>query len=88
MTRTSPDGNCVVEAINRQVDILASKASDEKRLTALKFVVQLVADVHQPLHAGYAEDRGGNTYQNSIETKRRNAIVFRMGYDVSLSFCI
>ena len=23
----------------------------------------LVADVHQPLHAGYANDRGGNTYQ-------------------------
>ena len=30
---------------------------------ALKYVVHFVADVHQPLHAGYAEDRGGNTYQ-------------------------
>ena len=61
--RDCPDGNCVVAAINRQLDVLASSASDDKRLTALKYVVHLVADVHQPLHAGYGEDRGGNTYQ-------------------------
>jgi len=61
--RDCPDGNCVVEAINRQLAVLASDAPDEKRLMALKYVVHFVADVHQPLHAGYAEDRGGNTYQ-------------------------
>ena len=61
--RDCPDGDCVVEAINRQLAILASKAPDEKRLNALKYVVHLVADIHQPLHAGYGEDRGGNTYQ-------------------------
>ena len=61
--RDCPDGNCVVEAINRQLAVLASDAPDEKRLTALKYVVHFVADVHQPLHAGYADDRGGNTYQ-------------------------
>jgi hypothetical protein len=61
--RDCPDGQCVVEVINSQLDILASSASDAKRLTALKYVVHLVADVHQPLHAGYQEDRGGNTYQ-------------------------
>jgi len=61
--RDCPDGNCVVEAINRQLAVLASDAPDEKRLAALKYVVHLVADVHQPLHAGYGEDRGGNTYQ-------------------------
>ncbi|MFP5374724.1 MAG: S1/P1 nuclease, partial [Gammaproteobacteria bacterium] len=33
------------------------------RLQALKFVVHFVADVHQPLHAGFARDRGGNTIQ-------------------------
>jgi len=25
--------------------------------------VHFVADVHQPLHTGYADDKGGNTYQ-------------------------
>lgn len=36
-----------------------SKTATE-RLQALKFVVHLVGDVHQPLHVGRAEDRGGN----------------------------
>ena len=45
------------------MEILASSVPDEKRLLALKYFVHLVGDVHQPLHAGYAEDRGGNTYQ-------------------------
>ena len=61
--RDCPDGNCVVAAIDRQLAVLASNAPADKRLTALKYVVHLVADIHQPLHAGYAEDRGGNTYQ-------------------------
>ena len=61
--RDCPDGQCVVAAIDRQRDILASTATDEVRLRALKYLVHLVADVHQPLHAGYGEDRGGNSYQ-------------------------
>jgi hypothetical protein len=61
--RDCPDSNCVVAAIDRQLAVLASNVPEDKRLTALKYVVHLVADIHQPLHAGYAEDRGGNTYQ-------------------------
>ena len=57
------EGNCVVGALEKQVALLASSASDAERLTALKYVVHLVADVHQPLHAGYFDDRGGNSYQ-------------------------
>jgi hypothetical protein len=61
--RDCPDGKCVVEAINRQVEVLTSNAPDQARITALKYLVHLVGDVHQPLHAGYKDDRGGNTYQ-------------------------
>jgi nuclease S1 len=61
--RDCPDGRCVVEAIQKQADILQSSASDDKKLLALKYLVHFVGDVHQPLHAGYADDRGGNTYQ-------------------------
>lgn len=61
--RDCPDGQCMVAAIDRQRDILASNATDEVLLRALKYLVHLVADVHQPLHAGYGEDRGGNSYQ-------------------------
>ncbi len=61
--RDCPDGQCVVAAIDTQLALLASGASDTQRLTALKWVVHLVGDVHQPLHAGHADDRGGNRYQ-------------------------
>ncbi len=61
--RDCPNGQCVVAAIDRQTEILASHAPDEKKLLALKYVVHFIGDVHQPLHAGYKEDRGGNTYQ-------------------------
>lgn len=61
--RDCPDGKCVVGAIDRQVAVLKSAETDERRLLALKYVVHFVADVHQPLHAGYADDRGGNQFQ-------------------------
>ena len=61
--RDCPDGKCVVGAINRQLDVLTSSAPDDKRLNALKYLVHFVGDVHQPLHAGYYDDKGGNKYQ-------------------------
>lgn len=61
--RDCPDGACVVGATQQQIGILKSAAGDAEKLTALKYVVHFIADVHQPLHAGHAHDRGGNTYQ-------------------------
>ena len=61
--RSCIDGHCVVDAIERQAAVLSSKAPDAARLKALKYVVHFVADVHQPLHGGFAEDRGGNQFQ-------------------------
>ena len=61
--RDCPDGNCVVGAIAKQLEVLASSAPDDARLKALKYVVHFEADVHQPLHTGYADDKGGNSYQ-------------------------
>lgn len=62
-SRDCPSGQCVVKAIERQAVALASEAPAAERLKALKYLVHLVADVHQPLHAGYEDDRGGNRYQ-------------------------
>lgn len=61
--RDCPDGQCLVAAIERQTAVLVSGAPDEKKLTALKYIVHLVGDIYQPLHAGYLDDKGGNTYQ-------------------------
>lgn len=61
--RGCPDGKCVVAAIEHQLAIVGSHGPDDQRLHALKYLVHLVGDVHQPLHAGYRDDKGGNTYQ-------------------------
>ena len=53
----------MVGTLEKELQILASNASDDTQLKALKYVVHFVADVHQPLHAGYFDDRGGNKYQ-------------------------
>jgi hypothetical protein len=49
--------------IQTELDILGSKAPDARKLTALKNVVHFVGDVHQPLHARFQDDKGGNKYQ-------------------------
>jgi hypothetical protein len=56
-----PDGNCVTAQIPKQLAIVADhKASPAARAQALAFVVHLVGDMHQPLHIGEKNDRGGN----------------------------
>lgn len=56
----SPSGD-VVEAIQRFERVLRDRGSARKeRVEALRFLVHFVGDIHQPLHAGYASDRGGN----------------------------
>jgi nuclease S1 len=68
-----PDGDCLIEAIVRQRDLLADRRQpDAVRTQALKFLVHFVGDAHQPLHAGYARDRGGNTIQIQLEGKGTN----------------
>ena len=61
--RDGRNGNNVIDAIDKQAKILADKsASKEARAEALKFVVHLMGDLHQPLHcAERNKDRGGNT---------------------------
>lgn len=67
------DGNCVVAAINAQAAILGDRSrSDAERLQALKFLVHFVGDAHQPMHAGYARDRGGNTVQLQLHGRGTN----------------
>jgi hypothetical protein len=52
---------CVVRAIEHDFAVLASlDATDAQKLAALKFLGHWVGDIHQPLHAGFRDDRGGN----------------------------
>lgn len=60
-SRDCPDGQCVTAQVNRHAAVLAdrSKSREERRL-AFKYLCHFAADLHQPLHVGYADDRGGN----------------------------
>lgn len=52
---------CVTTAIRRHLEVLRSNSASEKDKTeALMFVIHLVGDLHQPLHAATNNDRGGN----------------------------
>lgn len=67
------EGLCVVAAIERYQRELADPSLPLKqRREALKFVVHFVGDVHQPLHAGYQSDRGGNDFQISYQREGWN----------------
>ena len=59
-SKKNPTGD-VIEAIARFERILADpNARRIERQQALKWLVHLVGDMHQPLHVGRGDDRGGN----------------------------
>ncbi len=56
-------GLCVQGAVERyRADLSDRRLSRAQRAEALSFLVHFVADAHQPLHAGYRDDRGGNDF--------------------------
>jgi hypothetical protein len=60
-TQHCSDGMCSIETLLQQRAILGNrKAPLGERAVALAWVVHLLGDMHQPLHAGQEEDRGGN----------------------------
>jgi S1/P1 Nuclease len=61
--RHPPEGD-VLEAIGRFKRVLADRSRPpDERAEALRFLVHVVVDIHQPLHIGRAADRGGNTIE-------------------------
>lgn len=56
-----PDGACITDQIERHAARLADRsASPRERLIALAFLVHLVGDLHNPVHAADRDDLGGN----------------------------
>lgn len=55
------DGDCATQQIERFENILANKnTSRPQRAMALRLVVHMIGDIHQPLHMADNHDRGGN----------------------------
>ncbi|WP_295797613.1 S1/P1 nuclease [uncultured Microbulbifer sp.] len=59
--RDCPKQGCILEAINTyQRQLADTTLSDAQRAEALLLLVHFVEDIHQPMHTGLREDRGGN----------------------------
>ncbi len=65
------DGQCATAWFSKQVAILKDQSADRRaRNEALKWIVHLVGDLHQPLHASDDEDKGGNDVKITFFGKR------------------
>ena len=54
----------LVQGINTCIEIIKDETSTrEDKAFYLKFLVHLIGDLHQPMHVGRAEDKGGNDIQ-------------------------
>src|SRR5258706_12802756 len=66
-------GRCASAQIARQLAILGNEqARPAQRNESLKWIVHLVGDIHQPLHAANHADRGGNRVEVSFFGERDN----------------
>ncbi|KMP12093.1 hypothetical protein UZ36_02010 [Candidatus Nitromaritima sp. SCGC AAA799-C22] len=61
--RDCPQGDCVVEKVREFSKALSEDSLRHERIESVKYLVHLVADLHQPLHLGNKKDRGGNKIQ-------------------------
>jgi hypothetical protein len=54
----------IIQGINKCVNVLKSaNSTEEEKVFHLKMLVHFIGDLHQPLHVGMAEDKGGNDLQ-------------------------
>ena len=61
LASNGPAKACIVDKINQfTAELKNPKLDFEERLFALKFLLHLVGDLHQPLHTADNNDRGGN----------------------------
>jgi hypothetical protein len=53
----------IVNKLEEAIDVIKNRKKHPKSEIEfyLKVIFHLVGDIHQPLHAGYASDKGGNT---------------------------
>ncbi|CUS49570.1 MAG: S1/P1 Nuclease [Idiomarinaceae bacterium HL-53] len=61
MERDCPTRRCVVAATIDTIEVMLSDtSSSQEKAEAMRAFTHWLTDLHQPLHMGYADDRGGN----------------------------
>ena len=57
-----PEGDAISALALFRAQLLDDEATLAEKQLALRFIVHLIGDIHQPLHAGNGTDAGGNRY--------------------------
>ncbi|MBT5093800.1 MAG: S1/P1 nuclease [Halobacteriovoraceae bacterium] len=71
-SKKNPKGDIVRGMISMENTLRNKEASKEQKIEALKFLIHFVGDIHQPLHAGYRRDKGGNSVKLTWFGKETN----------------
>lgn len=66
--KTDKNPNIYNALLKMEQQLKDPQSSKEDKVFALKFIIHLVGDLHQPFHVGKGEDQGGN----KIKVKFRN----------------
>ncbi len=56
-----PQENGYKALLNFEHELGDPSKSRAQKANALKFIVHIIGDLHQPMHVSHAEDKGGNT---------------------------
>jgi len=68
--QTQPNAYNILQA--KLHDLTDPAKTQAEKIAALKFIVHIVGDAHQPLHTGHAEDKGGNDIKLKYRGKDTN----------------
>ncbi len=80
--RDCADQICATEAIKKYtVELFNEELSNEQRWQAFAWLCHVTGDLHQPMHAGFADDRGANRVDVTFEGEEMNLHSF---WDFSL----
>ena len=63
-TSTKSEKGDIIQGINTSLSVLKNKnSSKEDKVFYLKMLIHFIGDLHQPLHVGMEDDKGGNDFQ-------------------------
>lgn len=60
-SQKNEDGDLVTVMTDMIRNLKSTSSTKEEKAVALKFIIHLVGDAHQPMHVGLVDDLGGNT---------------------------
>lgn len=72
-SRDCPDQLCATQAIKKYaVQLFDDQLSKQEHWQAFAWLCHVTADLHQPMHAGFADDRGANRIQVTFHGEEMN----------------